>query len=208
MTRFLLWLSALTIVMDILGCAGVSPIKPLDANSPAMQGNGFTVTPPQGKDWLYSGSVSAVAFYRLLNTPQGRVSSEFEPQTFVVTIETQVANSDDIATVDGLLRYAGRFVTTLSPERRQQLLDHKTSAYRDQETDCVRFEGVIEEQPRKRLLEIRGSGFICRHPSSPRHVVRGAYSERHVHGGDAQPSEMAVREAEAVLKSVTFTSLR
>lgn len=200
---------ALVLTLACVGCAEVTPIKPLDEKSPAMQGNGFSVTPPQEMGWQTRRLGNTIGFFKLLALPrQEKKSPEGEPQTFVITIETQRANSQDISTKEGLLRYAGRYATTVSPNRRQRLVSYKTSPYIDQGTDCVRFEAVIEEQPRKLLLDIRGTGFICRHPYSADHVVRGGYSERHVQGGSIQSPESAVREAEAVLKSVVFTPMR
>ncbi len=208
MNKLLKSLSAFALPIVLLGCGAMSPIRVLDPNSPAMQINGFKVIPPQRAGWQFSSTDSLVGFYRLLSLPEAPGASENEPQTFVITVETLRAASDDIATVDGLIRYTGRFSSAVSPERRQRLVEHKLSAYRDHGTDCVSFNAVVEEQPRKSLLEIRGAGFVCRHPSSSGHVVRGMYSERHAAGVQTQSSEPDVREAENVLKSVEFMLLR
>lgn len=195
--------SVLVLFVSLFGCGG-GQIKQLDANSQTMQVVGFKVLPPQRAGWNFSGSDSLVAFFRLLNQSAG----QSDPQTLVISVETQGAPINDIATVDGLLRYTGRFSSTVTPERRQRLLEHKMTAYRSQGTDCVRFEASVEEQPRKTILEMRGAGFVCRHPFSPGYVVRGMYSERHVGGGNVQPIDADISEAEGVLKSVEFTPMR
>lgn len=197
------------LALVLASCAGLPSIQPLTDHGSPMQANGFYVMPPQGSNWQFSKGDSEVQFYKILEVSQARKDlSSAEPHTFIVSIDTKRADRQDIATEESLMRYAGRFVTTLNPERRQRLIEYKTTPYSTQGTDCVRYEGVVEEQPRRLLLIIQGAGFVCRHPYSGDYVVRGAYSDRQVQASVRQPSEEAVREAEIVIKSVMFSPIK
>ena len=197
------------LALVLASCAELPSIQPLNDHGFPVQANGFFVMPPQGSNWQFSKGDSEVRFYKILDVPQpGKELSSAEPHTFIISIDTTRADRQDIATEESLMRYAGRFVTTLSPERRQQLIEHKTTPYTTQGTDCVRYEARVEEQPRRLLLNIQGAGFVCRHPHAGGYVVRGAYSDRQVRSSVTQPSDEALREAEVIIKSVIFTPMK
>lgn len=202
-------LLVITLGITLTGCAGYPSIQALTDKNTPMVANGFSVSPPQGSGWHFSQSADSIEFYKALNSPaQDKNTPNSEPHTFVISLDTKKADPRDIASAESLMRYTGRFVTTLSPERRQRLISHNTSHFAWQGTDCVRYEGRIEEQPRKQLLNLWGRGFVCRHPNAPDHVVRGAYSDRHDQSAAPPAAEVPTAEAERVLQSVKFTPMR
>ena len=200
--------SILLFALALAGCAGTASIRPLtDSNSP-IQWNGFSLPPPQGAGWYIQEAADGVEFFKMLSPGPSRDPSIAEPQSFALGVLIQKADSREIATADGLRNYVDQHMIVPDPKRRQRLIDHKTASYTEQGTDCVHYEAKFEEQPRKFVLEITGAGFVCRHPSSPGYVVHGTYSERHARDSETQAFDTQIRDAEALLKKVTFTPMR
>lgn len=168
--------------------------------------NGFSLAPPAG--WDGQRGPATVAFGKLVDEHPARSSELMPRQTFMIVARMERAPVESLATAAALEQYVLERILLPSRDRRQQVVSRQTEPFTMQGTDCVRFRMVLEEQPRRDVLVISGAGFVCRHPHAPSHAVHASYSERHAKGDEVAPADAEIAEAEAVLRSLSFTPLR
>lgn len=207
-------------LIGIGACAttGSPQPQPISDASKRLELNGFSLMPPQGSGW----SVEAkgryeVTFWKELWLDVAALEgggSATAPRTFFMSISILPSEGEALKpfTSDYMKSETERGFKGMQTPR-MKLMSYKVDPYMMQGTECVRYEARFEERdhpqlPRGAIIEMTGVGFTCRHPSSPLRAIDGKYSERRLRGAPERPAETYRAEAEAVLSSLTFTSLR
>ena len=116
----------------------------------------------------------------------------------------------EIASPEALATAAEKILQAQS-KGRFRLVESSLTPYRSQETDCIRFTAVFEEEGNPRahgaMFIINDKGFYCRHPNSVKQIVNVISSERFVREEEPFSDESLQSEVDEFFKQVIFTPL-
>lgn len=169
--------------------------------------NGFSLVAPEG--WNRQRIPAGMAFGKMVDGHPAKSTELMPRQTFMIMARVERASAESLASAAALEQFVLERILVPAPDRKQQMVSRSIEPFTMRGTDCVRFRMVLEEQPRKDVLLMSGAGIVCRHPDAPAHAVHASYSERHVKGDDeVKPADAEIAAAEAVLQSISFTSLK
>jgi hypothetical protein len=195
------WLIAYLAIVLSSGCAVQRPPgRPVTAHEQRLSFRGFSILPPQGRDWyIRNQTPSDIVFFKPL-TDKTKPSSQAH-STFGIVVMVVYPDEGSVGDlreyVRQRLRGEGRFTNVQSRVASDNALD----------VECVRFESVSEERDNPLVpgvLTLTGYGVFCRHPFSPRYLFHLSYSERYPQKEPSRLDDVVRAEAEAVLKSVVF----
>lgn len=198
-------------ILALASCASVGEPQWVTDSGKVMERNGFSLLPPSGKGWIVapSGPYGA-AFGKPIMNPDGSRA----------TLALQVSTgrfkdrSFDLRSEQGL-RAATEYTAAGGDASRFKVVDASYSeTYREQDTDCIRFDVVMEEHNnpmalnRGQVLLLSYHGMVCRHPSSDEFTLTAVFSERRPKEQASLLDEALRQEAEHSLKSIRFTPLK
>ncbi len=204
-------LAALTASLN--GCVSTQPSADLwvkDSSTPLVR-NGFTLLPPSGENWMIgpSGPYGA-RFGKPIMSPDGSKS------TLIVQVWSGrfTDRTFDLKSERGL-REATEYTAAGANSSRYKIIETKYSAmYQEQATDCIKYEGIMEEHNnpmlwnKGKILLVTYSGSVCRHPNSPDFTVTTLFSERRPQGQASIMNDQLRQEVEHSLASVRFTPFK
>ena len=204
---------AVVLGVMLAGCASRSAIRPVTDSTTRLQYYGFSVLPPPGSHWYFSGEGKyGVGFGK--GDPEKYKERSDLTHTFVVAVSNlEYFDEKGVWEVDSpeKLEEAADNLLQAQSRGRFRLIESELISYRTQGTDCVRFQAVYEEQRNPSapgvVLIINDQGFYCRHPDSAKRMVHAIRSERFVQGEKTFLDESLQREVEEFFESVEFTPL-
>jgi hypothetical protein len=211
--RNLLLLGVLAVVW---GCASKPRSAPVTDGQGRLHGHGFTITPPQGKDWTVAEKADDSVVY--LKSPDSRNGQDSARKVLaqaslgVVTLPAEgTASAEDEA---GFARAAQNFLSNrFVGQSRVSLMDLKTAPYSLNGALCARFEAVqVERRSTRRnstnRLEFLNRGFLCRHPDNRTVVVHGFFNKASRHLTPKSQDAETEKEADSFLEGVILSPLR
>ena len=193
--------------MVVVGCVAPRFIPVADVTQ-RLDFHGFSILPPQGKDWyVVEKDPRAVAFRKkLMERPR-------QPEDLNHTFAA-LAGAVDLKqpTFDSPTELREFVERSLQGEGRFSLIESRVVLDGSLGFDCMRYDAIQEERGNPRaagfVLVITMHGLFCPHPYAPGLIVHVHYSERRVQGDRALFDEALRREVEPFLRSVVFTRLR
>jgi len=202
-----IWVSLFEVL--VLGCATQAPLGPIINPAERVEFDGFSVLPPQGKNWYLGKSpYHGVVFRkRLFETPRSP-----EMHSFYASVTRDDLNGKELETPQDLLAFV-EHTFRVEPRFRvvnsNVVLDDAMGNIMD--TDCVRYDMVQEERNNpiapEAVLTLTVHGFTCRHPSSPKVAIGAWCSERYPQGEQSLLDETLQQECESFLKHVLLKPL-
>ncbi len=201
------WIQACLVAMTISGCALQPVIRPVTDPTTRIRGKGFSVLPPQGKDWYIAhqapngvnfGKISPDKLKYMMDKHHFLVAG-----VFVTDPPAKKGNSpaEFLKAIEHLPITEGRF----------RLISMKTSPFGPQGSYCAQYDRVLEERDNPLapgvVLELTEHGFYCLDASS-KFVINAAYSERKPQGIESFLDDALKQEAEGFLRDVVVTPLR
>ena len=175
---------------------GASQLTPVTDLTQRLEFHGFSILPPQGYNWFFSGKDSRGAlFCRILKERHLE-----RGHTLIAWVVTKDVKKDEIGSQSKLREFVEKF---LKPGHRFKLLKSRVILAG---SDCVRYNRVAEERENPlfpdNVLILSARGIWCLHPDS-RHLIHAGFSERYVKGVH-QPlaSSLINDEVELFLKSL------
>lgn len=200
--------ACLAIAVGLLACATPEVRWVTDADT-RIERNGISFLPPSGANWVHaeSGPYGA-AFGKLVTDAKG------ERRTLIMAVINGKLKGEkyDLKTDAGFRQAVEDFVKGDGESGFKVRKAQYSPPYRDQETDCIKFESSIEQSnspvyPGEVLL-MEGKGIICRHPTSPEYLVTSTFSERRRLGRDSVMNDELWKEVEHSMTSVRFTPVK
>ncbi|MFZ2124415.1 MAG: hypothetical protein WA012_16675 [Rhodoferax sp.] len=200
--------ACLAVAVGLLACA-TPEVRWVTDSETRFERNGISFLPPSGENWAHaqSGPYGA-AFGKLVIDAKG------EPRTLIMAvINGQLKEKKyDLKTEGGFRQAVEYFVKDGAQSGFKVSKAQYSPAYRDQDTDCMKFESSIEQSnspvhPGEVLL-IEGKGIVCRHPTSPDYLVTSTFSERRKLGRDTVMNDELWKEVEHSMSSVRFTPMK
>jgi hypothetical protein len=190
--------------MLVLGCAAQAPQGPIIKPAERLEFDGFSVLPPQGRNWYLgkSPAYGVVFNKRLFDKPWSPEMHSFYVAVVRHDLSGKELNTpqDLLSFVEGTFRVAPRFHIASS----NVVLDDAMSKVMD--TDCVRYDVAQEEHDNPMMPEavliMTVHGFECRHPSSPKIAIGAWCSERYPQGEQSLMNKTLERECESFLRNV------
>jgi len=200
--------TCLAVALGLLACAGPE-IRWVTDPETRIEKNGLSFLPPSGKNWGYVGSGShGAAFGKLVTDAAG------EPRTLAMTVMNgQFKDKNyDLKTDAGFKQAIEYFLKGDAESGFKVSKAQYSPLYRDQDTDCMKFESSIEQSnspvfPGEVLL-MDGRGIVCRHPTSPDYMVISMFSERRRLGRDSVMNDELWKEVDHSMTSVRFTPMK
>ena len=207
------FLVALAVV--VVGCATpgpqlVKPPRPITDSSARFQSTGYSILPPSGPHWeLYILGANHIGFGK--RDPEHYQQPSDRMHTFVVfAVSERVANAD-IKTMEGLMQVLDQAMGRSDPSR-FKIVSRKLDPYREQETDCARFEMVNEEWNNPHVPGVTfvatTAGKMCRNPAAPEYVVMALWSERLPSGHESMLDAGLREEVNHSIGSLVFKAVR
>ncbi|MEY4138169.1 MAG: hypothetical protein RLZZ371_351 [Pseudomonadota bacterium] len=197
--------ACIAVALGLMACATSAVHWVTDSNT-RIEKNGISFLPPSGKNWVHgqSGPYGDV-FGKLITDVNG------EPRTLIMAVMSAQLHDKkfDLKTESGFKQAVADFVEGGSKSGFKVRKAQYSSSYRDQNTDCIKFESSIEQSnspvyPGEVLL-MEGKGIICRHPTSPDYMVTSTFSERRKLGRNSVMNDELWNEIEHSMRSVRFT---
>jgi hypothetical protein len=200
--------ACLAIAVGLSACATPEMHWVTDSGT-RIEKNGISFLPPSGKNWGHaqSGPYGA-AFGKLVTDAMG------EPRTLIMAVMNGQLREKkyDLKTDTGFKQAVQHFVEGGGESGFKVIKAQFFPPYRDQDTDCIKFESSIEQSnshlfPGEVLL-MEGKGIVCRHPTSPDYLVTSTFSERRKLGRDSVMNDELWKEVEHSMTSVRFTPMK
>ncbi len=204
------WIWVILFEVLVLGCTDQAPSGQTINPAERLEFDGFSVLPPQGKNWKLGKSpgYGVVFTKRLFEKPRSP-----EIHSLHVAVARHDFNRRELKTPQDLLSFVKRAFRA-EPRFRvvnsNVVLDDAMSNVMD--TDCVRYDMMQEERDNPvapgAVLIVTAHGFECRHPSSPKVVIGAWCSERYPQGEQSLLDETLQQECESFLQNVLLKPLR
>lgn len=204
-----IWVSFFAVIVS--GCTTQAP-PPRSTINPAerFEFEGFSVLPPQGKNWYLGRSpfYGVVFMKRLFEAPRQPKSHSFFATVYRHDLKDYEINStqDFLSYVQWTSRVNPRFRLV----KKNVVLDSSMSDAIGSE--CVRYDFLQEERDNpiapQVVLNVTAHGFLCRHPSSSTFLIDAQCSERYPQGEKSALDESLRQECESFQRSVVLKPLR
>lgn len=200
--------ACLAIAVGLLACA-TPEVRWVTDSETRIERNGISFLPPSGGNWVHaeSGPYGAV-FGKLVTDAKG------ERRTLIMAVVNGQLKEKkyELKTDAGFKQAVEDFVKGDGESGFKVNKAQYSPSYRDQDTDCIKFESSIEQTnspvyPGEVLL-MEGKGVICRHPTSPDYLVTSTFSERRKLGSDSVMNDELWKEVEHSMTSVHFIPMK
>jgi hypothetical protein len=205
----------LLLAVVVVGCATpgpqlVQPPRLITDSNARLEAMGFSILPPSGPHWyLYIRGAAWIAFAK--RDPEHYKQASDRTHTFAVTALIVSAANADIKTMEGLTQVLDNAIGRTDPSR-FKIVSRRLDPYREQETDCVRFEMVNEEWNNPHapgvLFQTSTAGKMCRNPVAPEYVAMAIWSERLPKGHESMLDARLREEVNHSLESLAFAAVR
>ncbi len=199
--------TCMVFAMGLLACA-TPEMRWVTDSETRIERHGISFLPPSGENWVHAQSgTHGAAFGKLVTDAKG------EPRTLMMAvINGQLKEKFDLKTETGFKQAVEYFVNDGAESGLKVIKAQYSPPYRDQDTDCIKFENSIEQtnspvHPGEALL-MDGKGIVCRHPTSPEYMVTSTFSERRKLGSDSVMNDELWKEVEHSMGSVRFTPMK
>lgn len=201
--------STITIALVAL-TAGCVSIEPRLVSDPSVryEGSGYSILPPSGAHWYGIQGANYIGFGKLDPAHYRQRSDRLH--TFVVLATSDRVDGVDIRTNEGLMQILDQLTRRADPPR-FRFISRTLDPYREQETDCARFEAAFEERnnphaPGVVFLET-GGGKFCRNPLAPEYIVMVSWSERRPVGHESMLDDRLRAECAHAIDSLRFSDM-
>ena len=205
MTAKARWIYACFVAVIVSGCAPQPVLRPVTDPTARFTGIGYSVLPPQGKDWyIERHSQYITSFGKLFPEKMERY------HTFVATVMVMKPEAKKVNSSAEFPKAIEQFIVGFATTGRFRLISVNVGPYGPSGSYCSRYDMVQEEKNNPRapgvILEITAHGFWCLDASSE-FMVHAFYSERKAQGSQSYLDDALKQEGEGFLKNVVFTPL-
>lgn len=197
MTRILPWVLALGMLAGN-ACAQLRA-NPVTVSNIAYELGGYSVLPPQGKDWFELKRDPQTVFFGK------KIASR--THAFIATAMSAPI-SDKLETPEAFREYISR-VLPLRGDGRHRVIENRVEIDNTLGPFCVRYHTKSEDRgaPHAQGMTLLAEtfGVTCLHPENPKLNISVSYTER---GNPAETSAELRAEGERFVRSLKFTSYR
>jgi len=194
MQIFLLWLLALG-VFSGNACAQLRA-TPVTASGVAYELEGYSIRPPQGKDWFELKRDRQTVFFGK------KIASR--THAFVATAMSALI-ADNFESPEAFRDYVSRMLP-LRGDKRHTVIANRVEMDNIPGRFCVRHYTKVEDrgapQAQGQALLAETFGVTCLHPDNPNLNISVSYTER---GSPAETSAELRAEGESFVRSLKFT---
>jgi hypothetical protein len=205
--------TVIVISLMLAGCGGQQAMRPVTDTTTRLQHYGFSVLPPQGGHWyLIDQGEYGLTF--AMGDPNKYQRKSDTTHTLIIQVSNleyedekgvwEIRNPEELAS-------AAENILQAQNKGRFRLIESRLTPYRTQDSDCVRFYAVFEEEGNPRaqgaVMRIQDKGFYCRHPNSVKRIIHGISSERFVRGEQPFADESLQSEVDEFFRQIVFIPL-
>ncbi|MGH8523023.1 MAG: hypothetical protein ACREXY_02025 [Gammaproteobacteria bacterium] len=139
------WIQACLVAMMISGCALQPVIRPVTDPTTRIRGTGFSVLPPQGKDWYIERQApNGVVFGKIF---PGQLKSVMDKrQTFVAGVLVMKPEVKKVNTSQEFPKAVEELFVGRMTEGSFRLISAKTGPFGPQGSYCAQYDIVQEER--------------------------------------------------------------
>lgn len=193
--------------ITVTGCAAQP--RPVTDSTTQLRFIGFSLFPPQGNNWYFGPADEFGAIFGKMDRDKYPSGTKPTHTLLAAAFSAQLKPDVKIDTPENLYAFSEAFLRDKGQESaRFDPQETELTAYRTQETDCVRYDQVVEERDNPKvpgaILTITAHGFICRNRYSPDWLIWAFYSERYIPGEKVDVGPSFEREGQIFLDSIVF----
>lgn len=205
MTTKVRWIQACFVAVIVSGCAPETVLRPVTDPTARFTGIGYSLLPPQGKDWYIERHSQHYTSFGKVFPGKGE-----RYHTFVATVMVMKPEAKKVNSSAEFPKAIEQLIAGFATSGRFRLISINVGPYGRAGSYCSRYDMVQEEKDNPRALgvtlEITAYGFWCLDASSE-FMIHAFYSERKAQGSPSFLDGALRQEGEGFLNNVVVTPL-